>query len=255
MKKKNVFVVLLLVLFVTLVMIYMVPQNAPYHWSARLVREIQKGNTEKALLIIEEGVEAGYSMDTPDKRRTWLTTLCEIHITTPLNAACNERNISLVTALLEAGASVEAVHEGSGRAPLFEVLFEGYSSNDLAIVQQLWEYGASFEFDDHDGYPIHEVIKRSWTSSKGVVLDEHELLQGITDVFLYIAQRTDCYVLEASGRNVLHNAAVFHNWILCETLVNVFDFDLDAKDKQGKTAYDYAVQNDAPKDILQLLQP
>lgn len=248
--------ILLFILIAATIVVY---QNSCYGWSSKLVEAIRRGDTDAALELIDKGVAREFSMDTYEYPPTWLTNMCEMWPETPLRIACNRRNYAVAERLLQEGASATG-YAGArrlGRTPVFEVILRPYSPVDLPLLQLLHEYGAGFEYEKYDGYPIIEAVTRSCkvTQNDAPALTPDEISKGIAEVFLYIAEHTDCYVLDGGKRNALHNAALYNNWYLCRILAEDFAFPLDAVDFQGNTAYDHAVKNDAPEEILLLLEP
>ena len=92
--------------------------------------------------------------------------------------------------------------------------------------------------DPNSGYPYDEAVA-----------------EGITEVFLLLAEHCNSNVVDGAGRTPLHCAALMENWHLVRVLASEFDYAPDAKDINGKTAYDFAKESNAPKDVLELLRP
>lgn len=256
MKRKHWILVLCAILLVGFVA--HIIATAPYRWSGRLVSAIRTGDNEKALQLIAEGIEKGYSMDTPTLRPSWLTKLCECTSYTPLAVACYEHNVTIVEALLENGSTFKGAKEGAnGRSPVFFALSAPYSSELLDILILLADAGEDFCKDPYDGYPLHWASKCQFPQTSSAPLTKQEYHQRIAEIIIFIMQHMpDPYVADGSGRTALHYAAINENWYLCELLVSVYNFPLDSRTNiDGLTAYDIALQNNAPAEILRLLMP
>ncbi len=232
-------------------------ETAPYRWSGRLVSAIRTGDNEKALQLIEEGIEEGYSMDTPTLKPSWLTRLCECTSYTPLAVACYEHNVTIVEALLENGSTIEGAKEGAGRSPVFFALSAPYSSELLDVLILLADAGEDFGKDPYDGYPLHWAARCQFPQMSAEPLTKQDFHHGIEEIIIFIMQHMpDPYVAYGNGFTALHYAAIRENWYLCELLVSVYKFPLDSRTNvDGLTAYDIALQNNAPAEILSLLMP
>ena len=229
--------------------------NTPYRWSRNLQKAIQSADNQKAMALIDEGIERGYSLDTLSERASSLWTFLEHVPETPLQVACKEGNYAVAERLLQEGASVRSMEGGAGREPIFCVLLRSYNASDAQLIQLLIDHGAVLDYSDY--YLMLEAASRSTysqsTESDAFLYDE-EVAKGITEVFLILAQYSDCYVTDSANRNALHYAAIYENWILIEVLTSSFDYSLDAEDCWGNTAYDLAAENAAPIYILELLE-
>ncbi|MBQ7848242.1 MAG: hypothetical protein IJ343_00775 [Clostridia bacterium] len=233
-------------------------------WSRQLGTAIRDGDTQKALALIREGKQRGYSMDSLSYERTFLLTLVEQPIYTPLEEAIRARNVTVVQALLENGAcpnefgSASVGGSGNGESPVWWVVIASqYSPEDLEILQLLISHGADVSAKTAHGYPILLVIEKSWSHAR---LPEDEctpeaISEGITALVRCMAQHTDVHVRSAHGQTALHVAARHRNWLLCRVLAEEYGLDCSLKDGNGQTAYDYALQNDAPEELLSVLRP
>jgi len=255
--KRKYWIIVLCVIFLVWFVAHII-ETTPYRWSERLVSAIRAGDNERALELIQEGIEEGYSMDTPTLKPSWLVKMCECTSYTPLAVACYEHNPTMVKALLESGATFEGAEEGSnGRSPVFFALSAPYSSELLDILILLADAGEDFGEHPYDGYPLHWASHCHFPQTPSTPLTKQEYHQGIAEIVIFIMQyMPDPYVTHGTGRTALHYAAASENWYLCELLVNAYHFPLDSRTiVDGLTAYDIALQNNAPAEILSLLMP
>lgn len=253
--KRKYWIIVLCVIFLVWFVAHII-ETTPYRWSERLVSAIRAGDNERALELIAEGIEEGYSMDTPTLKPSWLTRLCECTSYTPLAVACYEHNPTMVKALLENGSTFEGAKEGAnGRSPVFFALSAPYSSELLDVLILLADAGEDFGKDPYDGYPLHWASQ--FTQMSAEPLTKQEYHHGIAEIIIFIMQHMpNPYVAHGSGCTALHFAAINENWYLCELLVSVYKFPLASRTSiDGLTAYDIALQNNAPAEILCLLKP
>lgn len=262
MKKKAVMIICAAVLLLALVGVHSVLGGAENAWSRRLCRAIREGDTPTAVALMDEGVARGFSMDALTLPRTFVNVLCEQTIETPLETAIRAKNVELARALLERGAcpnnSGTASIGGTGNngAPVGFVLGAWYAPTDLPMLELLLEYGATFDEDILVEPLIHRAARRSAQSCE---LPEGEntpenAARGVTEVFRFIAQYKDVHQI-AGGQSVLHVAATYRNWLLCRVLVEEYGIDRSLRMSDGRTAYDIALENGAPQELLSLLKP
>lgn len=233
---------------------------APYRWSGQLCEAIKENDTETAVTLIAEGKEKGYSMDTLSAHPSPLHIMLETTPETPLQTACSHGNLDVVRTLLDAGASVRPADGGIQTEPVFCVIRKAYSPSDADIIRLLIAHGAVLK-DDAYGSLITDAAFRAplnFRAEPDSVTGEYPYdemaAQGITEVFLILAEYRDCYTVNGADRNALHCAVLMGNWSLTETLAREFDFPLDAKDIDGKTAYDLAKEQGASERLLELLR-
>lgn len=233
---------------------------SPYRWSAQLYEAIRQENTETALALIEEGQKKGYSPDTLNTYPSFLMSMLEATPQTPLQAACRYGNLDVVLALLEAGASVRPAEGGIRTEPVFCVIRRHWSSSDAEIIRLLIAHGATLEDDDF-GPLITDAAFRApldFCAEPNSVTGQYPYSEaaacGITETFLLLAEYKDCYVENGAQRNALHCAAIMANWPLVKVLATEFNYPLDAKDIDGKTAYDLADEAGATEIVLDLLR-
>jgi ankyrin repeat protein len=197
-------------------------------------------------------------MDTPTLKPTWWGKMCEVTSYTPLAVACYEHNPTMVKALLENGSTFEGAKEGAnGRSPVFFALSAPYSSELLDVLILLADAGEDFGKDPYDGYPLHWASRCQLPQMSAEPLTKQEYHHGIAEIIIFIMQHMpNPYVAHGNGFTALHYAAIRENWYLCELLVSVYKFPLASRTNvDGLTAYDIALQNNAPAEILCLLKP
>lgn len=262
MKKKVLWIICaLLAAAVALGSLHAVLGGAENTWSRRLCRAIRDGDTPAALAMMDAGKERGYSMDALTLPRSFVNTLCEQTITTPLETALQARDVELAQALLERGAcpnqfgTTSIGGTGNNGAPVWYAFGAWYAPTDIPMLQLLLDYGADFSAEVW-GEP--HIIRAARRSAKNSHLPEGEntpenAAMGVTEVFRFVAQYTDVHVVYA-GRSALHIAAMYENWLLCRALVEEYGIDTSLKMADGRTAYDIALENGAPEELLTLMK-
>ena len=262
MKKRLLFGAIILVAIGTIYLcVMMFISSAPYRWSGKLCEAIRRGDTESALNYVAEGKDKGYSMDTLSAYPSPLCGLAETAPCTPLQAACEYCNLTVAQQLLDAGASVYPSEGGIGTGLVYIVIRNHYSQDETQLLELLIQHGAPLEDDEYDPL-ITDAACRSPRNfeaepdpTTGAYPYDESVAKGITESFLLLVEHKDYYTVNGANRNALHCAVIMGNWPLAETLAIQFNFSLDAKDMNGKTAYDLAKEEGAPSHILDLLQP
>lgn len=137
----------------------------------------------------------------------------------------------------------------------------GYAPNDKALIQLLLDNDAVLCCDSGSNNTLFNAAFRAPRNfnaapdpDTGYPYDE-TVAEEITDVFLLLAEHCNSNGVGDAGRTPLHCAALMENWHLVRMLVAELDYAPDAKDINGKTAYDFAKESNAPEDVLELLQP
>lgn len=251
-------IMIIILLICGILLIHM--SNKPFRWSQNLCEVIRLGDTDKALLLIDEGIRKGYDLNTLSERPSFLWSLLESTPQTPLQAACKHGNYAVAEKLLENGAEPIPVNGGLSTEPLLCVLRRQYLSNDKAIIQLLLDHGAVLSRNSGIDNTLTSAAQRAPRnfdatpdSNTGVYPYDETVAKGITEVFLLLAEEYDDDAVNEAGRTPLHCAVMMKNWYLVRVLVAEFSYSLDAKDMNGNTAYDLAVENEAANDILDLL--
>lgn len=225
--------------------------DSAHAWSRSLCSAIDEGDTQAALTLIDKGVQRGFPMDTTEYPPSKMWTLLEQAVQTPLEKAVETRNLEVVQALLERGASARGVE--SGMPPLWYVLnHPWYAPTDIPIMELLLAYGA--DFGDLDS-PACMAARRSAVHSHltGEEDTPENAAAGVTEVFRFVAQYVNVH--ERIGTmTVLHTAAQQGNWLLCRALVEEYGLDVSTRMHNGNTAYDIAYEKGAPEEILALLK-
>ena len=248
---------------ITLILVILtITNNAPFRWSRKLCNAIRMEDTTQAIQLIVEGKEKGYSLNTLSEPPSFIWTLLETTPETPLQTACKYGNYIVAEKLILEGASVSSFDGGLSWEPILCVLNRVYMPNDKALVELLINNDAALYDDSNEFNPMIAAAYRAPlnfdakpdTNSGKYPYDE-TVAKGISDVFMVLAEHYDCYTTDIVHRSPLHYAVLIKNWNLVCVLVNEFDYSLDSKDIYDKTAYDLAIEVDAPSTILQLLQP
>ena len=261
--KKNVrCICIVIAAFFAFIILLTYMSNKSFRWSRNVCDAIRLGDTDKALLLIDKGICKGYNLNTLSEHPSFLWTLLESTPQTPLQAACKKGNYAVAEKLLENGAEPVSADGGIDTEPLLCVLERSYLPNDKEIVQLLIDYGADLSCDNgsRNNLLTNAAFRapRDFDAEKDAKTGTHPydetVARGITEVFLLLADGNDGDTANEAGRTPLHCAAMMENWYLVRVLVAEFSYSLDAKDMNGNTAYDLAVENKAPHDILNILK-
>jgi len=252
-------IVIAALLVFALLLTYM--RNKPYQWSRNICDAIRVGDTDKALQLIDNGIRKGYDLNTLSECPSFLWILLEATPQTPLQAACKYGNYTVAEKLLENGAEPTSVNGGLNSDPLLCILRRQYLPNDKVLIQLLLNYGADANRNsgmDNIWTNAAQRAPRKFNAATdpntGIYPYDETVAKGITEVFLLLSEGYVDDAVNEAGRTPLHCAIMMKNWYLTRVLVAEFSCSLDAKDLNGNTAYDLAVENEAPHDILGLLK-
>lgn len=108
-KKISLFICVVIALLLVVGCLLLYVNNAPFRWSRNLCDAIRLGETDKALQLIDTGIEKGYSLDTLSEHPSFIWSLLEATPLTPLQAACKNGNYSVAEKLLKEGTGVRPV--------------------------------------------------------------------------------------------------------------------------------------------------
>lgn len=264
MKLKKVFPYILWVVIALLIFVFITTyvKSSQFRWSQKVCNAIRLGETETALQLIDKGIQKGYNLNTLSDQPSFFWTLIETTPLTPLQAACKYGNYVVAEKLVESGAVPKAIDGGLSTEPILCILRRAYSPDDKALIQLLLDNGAVLSCNDGLENVLTNAAQRApqdfnakVDSVTGLYPYDEAVAKGITEVFLLLAEYCDGKTTNEAGRTPLHCAVLMGNWHLVRVLVSEFDYSLNAEDMSGNTAYDLAIENEAPNNILSLLTP
>ena len=260
-RKKALYICIVIAVLLLLAFLLIYMHNRPYRWSRNVCDAIRVGDTDKALLLIDNGIRKGYDLNTLSERPSFLWRLLEATPQTPLQVACKYGNYSVAAKLLENGAEPTSVKGGINSDPLLCVLRRHYLPNDKELVQLLLNYGSDVSHDngmDNIWTNAAQRAPRNFNAAvdpnTGAYPYDETVARGITEVFVVLSEGYVDDAVNEAYRTPLHCAIMMQNWYLTRVLVKEFGCSLNAKDVNGNTAYDLALENGAPLDILDLLK-
>ncbi|MBE6652453.1 MAG: hypothetical protein E7610_03425 [Ruminococcaceae bacterium] len=227
--------------------------DTPYRTSRKLVQHIKEGNLSSVELILQNG----FDPNTPTAKPSPFTRLFEISSQVPLSVACEEGNLEMVKLLIKYGATAK-YQEGTSWSPLKKTL-NYYQPEDEIIVKSLLENGADSSFEESGRLPVFDasaMIPKVYDAAKTngtVFIGEYDPVtaQGITDIVIMLLEDRNVNIVDYTGKTLLMNAAIAGNLNLVEYLISV-GADIMIQDQNGKTAFDYAIEN-GYSDISELL--
>lgn len=177
---------------------------------------------------------------------------------TPLSFAADNNNYSAVKRLIDFGADVNK-RDKAGMTPLMRAAWEG---TDIRVVELLLDKGALIGLKDNDGYSaLHRAGISSFSKNSDIVsllldrgADIHTRSNNGETPFMSLAANFNQFdiILRALELGADVNAIGYYGWTPlimagiggCD--VEVFRLllkngaDITVKNREGKTAYDYA---------------
>ncbi len=224
-----------------------------YKKSHELIEAIELQDTQKVTALLESGIDPNAL---PGPADFFLNPIFEYSPKIPLSAACSTGNLEIVQLLISHGATAE-YREGAGWSPLVSTLFY-YQPNDVEIVELLLENGADIHQEESGWLPVFyasKMIPKVYDAKKSngtVFFGEYdeETAKGITKIVACLLGDFD--INDQTNTTLLMNAAKAGNSALVEYLLSI-GADPNLKDYDGKTAYDFAVEN-GHKETAELLK-
>lgn len=267
-KKKNIFLIGILLIFVVIVFI----QAIKLWQNRRLFIAIEEQNKEDVLKAINLGADVNSSK--------YLFALKELvwHNPTPLILACKEGNQEIIEILIENGADVNKCDDWAKQAPL-EYSLASESKNRFEIAMYLIENGANYKSYSGTYSPIERAVIIFDSDDEGTIMqgfelfefliqnvDEIETAYGIHTLLTFASGNNNKMAVEyliknqyskvdeknENGMTGLMVAAKNNARDACQKLLEL-GADITIEDSEGKTAYDYAIENGS-EDIASLLK-
>lgn len=219
----------------------------------------ESGNGGVVAALIEKGANVNYAgpffgsalhraayMDFPEVAKILLKAGADLKVSdqrgqTPLHQAAQLGRVEITRLFVESGADVNAV-DAQDQTPLHGAVLYGADrsgavrSTELAFL--LMGKGARIDTMNKNGVsPLQTIVKRGLTELAGAVL----------------RQGGDIKALEpGTGRTLLHLAALNGHGDMADLLLES-GIDAAVKDRDGKTALDYAVEHGQPTVALRLV--
>lgn len=235
----------------------------PYFRSASLCRDIEAGQTEEAIIKIENMNDV--NCGTAPKFMKPMLNVFEHNIDLPLVVACKNGNYQVAEKLLRKGADPNKYYEGGFTA--VEAVFVSDSQNELAMIKLLANYGADVTKAESASSPLFKAARKmiytknaerksylsecikyllmfdkNLVDEKGisilhyaVIVDDISLTEQLLEEKQLINLTTD------NGQTALFEAVKNNSYEAVKLLVNS-GIEISKEDSTGRTAYDYAVE-------------
>ncbi len=283
MKKKYIWILLIPIALVVIIISVFSIINAPYSWSVQLVNAIEKDD----ITTVENLLQKGYDVNTPTSKpnRIW-DAFTESMPKVPLAVASYYGNYDIVKLFIDHGAKASYI-PGTSWSPLTESL-RHYQQDDLKVITLLLENGADPGFVEDGEYPI--LLAASLRPEPSGEESEEEAEQNCLKIFKLMENNgADINSNGSGGINALLEAAATNNTLVLKYLLEEKGFDVNysdtskmtalmlsvywedanedtikillenganisLKDENGKSAYDYAIQN-GNEEFAELLKP
>lgn len=253
-KKKKIIICISVTMVVLSFVSVLYVANQPYRLSKKLVRAIENED----MLVINKILGDGFDPNTPTEKPSSWHKLFDIYSRVPLSIACRKGNYQIVQVLIQHGATAEYC-VGTGWSPLMETLFY-YQPEDLEIVELLLANGADPFQEQTSISPVFlasRMVPKQFDSNKtnGTVYNgeyDLEIAKQITMIVTLLLGDQSPNITDGSNETLLMQAAAVGNLYLVDYLLSI-GADPTLQDVEGRTAYDYAIQNNQD-DVAQLLK-
>ena len=170
------------------------------------------------------------------KPRWWIVeVLSESNTATPLQAACKLGNVEIVKILLDNGANPNYIHWDKSRSlgsPLM-CAAGSLSNNRLTVIKLLIEYGANVNFEDAAGNDVLTCAVYAGNGKKDTI----EIIEYLEKNGLNIYKK-----YSQTKNSLLHKACETDNFLVIQYLIEQRRFDINETNADGDTALIYFVR-------------
>ena len=248
--KKHLILLVLFLLLSTLLF-----SSCSYQKSSMLIDAIENEDEDLVEKLLSEGVDPNIpNAPVLQKINCFLENEPEL----PLAVACKVGNYEIVELLVSHGATASYI-ENTGWSPLASTLFY-YHPDDVKIIKLLLEHGADASLKESGELPVFRasrMIPKVFDSSKsnGSVFSsdyDEASAAGIVEIVKCLMKEDDLNKFSDSGTTLLMHAASSGNVELVKYLISI-QADPTLQDSNGKSAYDYAIEN-GHSEIAELLR-
>ncbi|MCR3759765.1 ankyrin repeat domain-containing protein [Clostridium felsineum] len=237
--KKNKFVKICVVLILGILIIkgilFVKMYNYNYGYSEKLIKAIEENNENKVKDILNSPGNIN-SLPTID------TIITRDFINDPpITEACRVGNINIIKMLLEHGASVKVKNPKLSWNPL-PIACTVYNPNTVEIIDLLIKYGADVnERDSENNTPLLMSVDGGYKDENGKkdIKQEEVMYKAFIDL---VEKGADIYAEDFQKRNSLLIASSSDNTLVVKYLINERKFDMNKRDDYGKTALMLAIE-------------
>lgn len=231
-KKFMLFFIIIVIICFTVVLV-----NG-YYQNRVLLRAIKEHDTETA----KNAIHRGAFLDIPQY------LLCVPEITTlnptPLIVACKTGDFEIVKLLIDYGADINKLDNTSGESPLMAAL-HGTKENRFSLALFLIEQGADIRVTQTANSPFQESLYVSDQDTPKTIEEGYQLFQ------LFMQNSVDMTVY-VNRQNALTYSAQYRNYNAVKYLIERGYFEVNAIDDGGSTALITAAKH-GNTDIVELL--
>ena len=257
-KRKLKRIIALSILFI--VVFGIILQFMRYFMANKLVNAIEKNDTKKVESLLKSGVNPNVGTLPDYGIHRVFRIMTETSPQYPLAEACRQGNYEIVKLLIDHGAKVD-FSKKEVWSPLWKAI-QRYKPDTIPIVKLLLENGADIYHEEGGEFPAQiasQMRPKKYDPERknGTVFEDgydEETAQGITEVVKLLIGDNDINEPAYCGRTMLMWAAFYENIPLTEYLLSIGANKSIKNHYDGKTAYDYAIDNDNQK-LAELLKP
>ena len=244
--------------------------DSPYRGARKLLAAIDKEDLERVTELLENGVDPNVTRFPYSGFWGHVNFFFQRYNRLPLSEACEVGNYELVKLLIDYGANVNPAVEKMKVSTPLKAATIGYHPDDLKIIELLIKNGADISKMQGNSTAVQTAVAYmkvycpQFTAKELKQKDNQKIVQQFAsqspearaENITKIVQRLigdQSPNLALLGRTMLMSAASNGNQPLCNYLLSI-GADKTLTDSNGKTAYDYAVEN-GYTELAELLKP
>ena len=233
---------LVVIIFITIIIVNFLSLGYDtYKPMGRLMTSIRENNITEFETALERCSKR--DINSLQYRSKIMVHITEAENLYPLELACEQGNFDMVKRLIERGADVNMVNPQYHTTPLI-MATRGVGNDAYKISMFLIEQGADINAADRKGYtPLSNVAHMVYSQES----EEEEYIRSGMELFVYLVENCDTLEvkLHAGHTNILECTTSFDNLPAVKYLIENHYFEINDFSENGMTILHFAVKKNS----------